>query len=135
MGPVMNKTDRGLYIVTLNNSEPISVNANDPRIANKAIKVTKANCKFGKAKNLKIREKNYFKIFGEQNVNFMPVAHLEDIDFVESAVLAKLDRYRMRGRTGRKNEWLENIRSERVLQIVFETLKESSISHERVVPD
>ena len=35
----------GLYIVTLRNDEPISVNANDPRIADKAIKVTRANCR------------------------------------------------------------------------------------------
>ena len=35
--------DSGIYIVTLNNEEPISVNAQDQRIAHKAIKVTKAN--------------------------------------------------------------------------------------------
>ena len=120
----------GIYIVTLNNSEPISVNANDPRIAHKTIKVTKANCKFGKAKSLKTREKNYFKVFGEQNVNFIPVAHLEDIDFVESAVLAKLDRYRLRGRTGRKNEWLEGISAEEVLHIALGTLDESGFSYQ-----
>ena len=63
--------ESGIYIVTLNNEEPISVNANDPRIAHKAIKVTRTNCKFGKARNLKAREKYYFKTFGEHNVNFM----------------------------------------------------------------
>ena len=66
--------DSGLYIVTLNNTRPISVNANDPRIADQAIKVTNANCKFGKAQSLKAREKNYFGVFGEHNVNFTPIA-------------------------------------------------------------
>lgn len=66
----------GIYIVTLNNDQPISVNANDPRIADKAIKVTKKNCKIGKAKDLIDRKKNYFKVFGEHNVNFRPVVKM-----------------------------------------------------------
>ena len=37
----------GLYIVTLNNSKPISANADDPRRADTAIKVNNENCKFG----------------------------------------------------------------------------------------
>ena len=120
----------GIYIVTLNNSEPISVNAQDPRVAHKAIKVTKANCKFGKAKVLSGREKNYFKTFGEHNVNFMPVALIEDFALAEKVVLANLDGYRMRGQTGRKNEWLEGISAEEVLGIVLETLELQGISHE-----
>ena len=125
--------DSGIYIVTLNNSEPISVNANDPRVAHKAIRVTKANCKFGKAESLKGREKNYFKTFDEQNVNFKSVALVKDITHAEKAVLARLDRYRMRGRTGRKNEWLEGIGSQDVLHIVLDTLDEVDISHEKFV--
>ena len=124
--------DSGIYIVTLNNNEPISVNANDPRIAHKAIKVTKANCKFGKAKSLKAREKNYFKTFGEHNVNFMPVAFIEDFANAEKSILARLDRYRMRGRTGRKNEWLENVSPDEVLQIVLDILAELGIPYRKL---
>jgi len=123
--------DSGIYIVTLNNSEPISVNAQDSRIAHKAIKVTKANCKFGKAKSLRAREKNYFKTFGEQNVNFMPVAFIEDYAHAERSILARLDRYRMRGRTGRKNEWLENVSPEEVLQIVLDAMAELGIPYRK----
>jgi len=123
--------DSGIYIVTLNNSEPISVNAQDPRIAHKAIKVTKANCKFGKAKSLRAREKNYFKPFGERNVNFMPVAFIEDFAHAERSILARLDRYRMRGRTGRKNEWLENVSPEEVLQIVLDAMAELGIPYRK----
>ena len=101
-----------------------------PRIAHKAIKVTSANCKFGKAKNLKAREKYYFKTFGEHNVNFMPVALVEDFAQAEKAVLARLDQYRIRGRTGRNNEWLENISAADVLVVVHDTLEEFEIPHE-----
>jgi hypothetical protein len=125
--------DSGIYIVTLNNDEPISVNENDPRIAHKAIKVTKANCKVGKARSLKAREKNYFKTFGESNVNFWPIAYLENFAQAEKAILSSLDRYRMRGRTGRKNEWLEGIDSAHVLTIVQRTLTELEIPHEQIV--
>ena len=125
--------DSGIYIVTLNNNEPISVNANDPRVAHKAIMVTKANCKFGKAQNLKAREKNYINVFGVQNVNFTPVALIEDIALAEKAVLERLDSYRIRGRTGRKNEWLEGIDEKDVLELALHTLNELGISHSKLV--
>jgi hypothetical protein len=124
--------DSGIYIVTLNNSQPISVNANDPRIAHKAIKVTKANCKFGKAGSLRSREKSYFKTFGEHNVNFIPIALTDDFAMAEEAVLERLDCYRMLGRTGQKNEWLEGIDAQKVLEIALHTLEELGISHEKV---
>ena len=38
----------GLYIVTLNNDQPISVNAHDPRHAQRAIRVTKEHCQCGR---------------------------------------------------------------------------------------
>src|SRR5947208_934420 len=99
----------GLYIVTLNNVTPISVNANDPRIASKCIMVTSANCKFGKAKNLSTRAGNYQKVFGAENVNFFPIVGLEDIASAERAVLNQLSQWRVRGNSGRKNEWLVGI--------------------------
>ena len=126
------RMESGLYIVTLNNDEPISVNANDPRMADKAIKVNKANCKFGRAKNLSAREKNYFKVFGEHNVNFKPLVRLEEINIAEKAILKRLDNYRIRGRTGRKNEWLKNISPENVEEIVFSTLKKKGVKYETI---
>ena len=120
----------GLYIVTLNNEHPISVNAQDPRIADKAIKVTKQNCKFGKAKVLEGRRKNYYKTFGEENVNYFPMVRMDDIEIAEKAVLAKLDDYRLRGRTGRKNEWLEGIEPNQILAVVISTLAELDVEYE-----
>ncbi len=123
----------GLYIVTLNNEHPISVNANDPRVADRAIKVTRENCKFGKAKILEGRKNNYYKTFGEENVNFKPIVRLQDIDSAENAILEKLDKHRMLGRTGRKNEWLEGINSNQVLEIAISTLNEFNFEYELVV--
>ena len=119
----------GLYIVTLNNFQPISVNAQDPRIADKAITVTRANCKFGKAKDLVARRKNYVKTFGEQNVNFFPLVLVKEIDVLEKQILKELDEYRMLGRTGRKNEWLEAIHPKKVESIALTVLSKSSVEH------
>ena len=120
----------GLYVVTLRNEQPISVNAHDPRIAERAIKVTKANCKFGKAKVLEGRRKNYDKTFGSEYVDFTPVAVLQDIAIAEKAILKKLDVYRIRGRTGRKNEWLHGIEYTDVITIIKETLLEIQVDHQ-----
>lgn len=124
--------ESGIYIVTLNNEHPISVNANDPRIAEKAIKVTKANCKVGKAKSLTAREKNYFKTFGEENVNFTPLAIIEDIALVERQILVVLDKFRIRGRTGRKNEWLSGIEASEAKQVVLKVVENSGVPYELV---
>ena len=122
----------GIYIVTLNNDQPISVNANDPRIAEKAIKVTKMNCKVGKAKNLTNRKNNYFKVFGEHNVNFRPLVRMVEIDQAEKAVLARLDQHRIRGNSGRKNEWLQNITSNELCNEVLSTLTDLGLPFELI---
>jgi hypothetical protein len=99
----------GIYIVTLKNDVPISANAHDPRVAGRAIAVTRANCKFGKARNLDARRKNYERTFRIENIRFFPIAEIEDIAGVERKVLARLRDFRVRGATGRKNEWLVGI--------------------------
>lgn len=122
----------GIYIVTLNNSEPISVNAGDKRIAEKCIKVTRGHCKFGQAQDLASRKKDYLKHFGEANVNFIPLAQLRDAERVERAILLRLDDFRIRGKTGRKNEWLVGIEPMEVERIVFSTLDELHPDYERL---
>lgn len=122
----------GLYITTLKNKEPISVNAQDKRIAHKAIKVTFENCKFGKAKNLDIRKKNYEKTFGVENVNFQPIATLLETELAEKEILSQLDVFRIRGRTGRKNEWLQGIEPEIVYSIAMKVLKELDLDYQIV---
>ncbi|MDA8150929.1 MAG: GIY-YIG nuclease family protein [Nitrospiraceae bacterium] len=113
----------GIYLVTLNNEDPISVNAHDPRIADRCIRVNHLNCKIGKAKNLERRKKNYFKTFGEENVNFRILVRLLKIEEAEYSIKSNLKKYRIKGNTGRPNEWLENILPEDVIRTVIQTLK------------
>ena len=122
----------GLYIVTLNNKNPISVNANDPRNAEKSIKVTRENCKFGKAKNLNVREKNYISTFGKENVNYFPIVKVSEIDEIEKTILKSLNEYRIKGRTGMKNEWLQNISPEKVENIIIDVLNKENIKYEKL---
>ena len=121
--------ESGLYIVTLKNQEPISVNAQDKRIADKAIKVTSKNCKFGKARIFKRRKKDYEKVFGIENVTFHPIVAMLEIELAEREVLTKLDKFRVRGKTGRKNEWLQGISPEDVYSIALSTLCKMGLEH------
>lgn len=122
----------GIYIVVLHNDEPISVNAHDQRVAERAIKVTKANCKFGKTKDLQRRRKDYYKTFGEQNVTFIPVAQVEDVKAVEKAVKLRLQNFMIRGRTGRRNEWLERTTPCEVKNIALTILAELGVVFRRL---
>lgn len=99
----------GLYIVTLLNEQPISVNAQDPRIAERCIKVTRLNCKVGKARSLEARARNYAKTFGQCNVVFRPIAITEDLGPAERSILRALCAWRVRGRRRRMTEWLVGI--------------------------
>ena len=117
----------GLYIVTLTNEHPISVNADRPAIAERCIKVTRDNCKFGKALNLNTRRSNYFKTFGEQYVRFFPIAAVAVPHVVESLVANELLPFRIRGSTGRPNEWLAGVSPSAVEAIVLAALASSGL--------
>lgn len=122
----------GLYIVSLTNDAPISVNANDPRIASKCVTVTRLNCKFGRTVHLTRRSHSYARIFGPSNVTFVPIAEVEELHRAERAVLQQLDRFRLRGPTRRKNEWLSGITPAEVEDIVFSTLDREGIAYRRM---
>jgi hypothetical protein len=117
----------GLYIVTLNNDELISVNAHNPKISEKCIKVNSANCKFGKARNLATRKRNYEKTFGAVNINFLPIAALENTTEAETLILKLLSEWQIRGATGRKNEWLQGIAADEVQRIAISALSQAQI--------
>lgn len=109
----------GIYVVSLSNEEPISVNADRP-FADRCVFVTKANCKFGRAVNLARRHQNYVKTFGAQHVTFEVVALTDNPAMLEAAIGARLASYRVRGRTGRANEWLVGITAGEVKQVIIE---------------
>lgn len=115
---------RGIYLVELLNEDPISVNAYNRRIAARCIHVRKGHCKAGRARNLHARERLYCRNFGAHHVVFRVLALLDDISACERRVLQELDPWRIRGRTGRKNEWLEGIDADEVVTRVLRAVRE-----------
>lgn len=115
----------GLYVVALTNIEPIAVNAHDPRRAERCIRVNHENCKFGKARDLALRQRAYWRTFGRAVVRFRPIALLDRIDEAEREVLGRLSAWRLRGSTGRRNEWLSGISADEVERIAWTVLTQS----------
>jgi hypothetical protein len=114
----------GVYVVGLRNDDPISVNADRLGVAERCIKVTRANCKFGRAVNLQRRQGNYMRTFGAQNVVFHFFAVTPHYREVERRVGGALLPHRKRGATGRLNEWLEGIAIEEVERLVRQAVNE-----------
>ncbi len=102
----------GLYIVVLRNEEPIPVNCGDARIESRRIRVTRDHCKFGKTNDFGCRHLAYERVFGAATVDFAPLFALEDIARAERTVLVELAPWRLRGRSGRRNEWLGGFSAE-----------------------
>ena len=120
-----------IYLVTLNNEMPISVKNDDHRHRENTIKVNFQNCKVGQTTNSEARKASYYKTFGEENVNFSVIAvEVEKCKAIEASILKELDSYRMRGTTGRKNEWLENIGSREVERVINDHLFWSGVNYE-----
>lgn len=118
----------GIYLVVLRNEHLISVNADRPRIADRCIKVTRKNCKYGKAVNLARRRKDYVKTFGATNVDFRVLAETEFHNQIETALNGLLSPYRIKGRSGRPNEWLEGITATEVERRICEVIKSFSLA-------
>lgn len=118
----------GIYVVTLNNKTPISINSKDPRRADKVYKANYKNIKVGKANSLKSRMGDYFKTFGEENVNFLPIIITEDFDEAEKIIKKALDNFRVRNPTSNvKTEWLIGITRDQAIKIAVTTTYHSSI--------
>lgn len=118
----------GLYFVTLRNLEPISVNRGNRRIEHRCIRVNRENCKFGKARDFARRRAGYLRVFGAENVSFVALFGTEDVANAERAVLAELAPWRMRGRSGRRNEWLAGIAPGEVECIAERALRGAGIA-------
>ncbi|MFE8034042.1 GIY-YIG nuclease family protein [Thiohalocapsa marina] len=121
--------DSGLYLVTLTNEDPISANAHDARIAETCVAVNRDNCKFGKARSLRNRSKNYCKTFGARYANFLAIAavSIQDLERAERLVAEQLRPYRICGPSGRITEWMKGIEPTQVVRIAMKTLEECEI--------
>ncbi len=121
--------DSGLYLVTLTNEDPISANAHDDRIAETSVAVNQDNCKFGKARSLRNRGKNYCKTFGARYATFQAIAavSIQDLERAERLVAEQLRPYRIRGPSGRITEWMKGIEPTQVVRIAPKTLEDCGI--------
>ena len=118
----------GLYVVTLTNDEPISVNADRPSIADRCIKVHRAHCKFGKALDLHARRNNYQKTFSGY-ARFHPIAAVHPPEPVETLVGMELEQFRVRGLTGLPNEWLLGVTPEQVESVILMALEQARLPY------
>ncbi len=117
-------TSPGIYVVTLTNEHRISVNADRPKIAARCISVNRDNCKYGRAVNLARRKADYQKTFGSEYVVFKVVAVTSNFEAIESEAGNRLGAFRIRGLTGKPNEWLQGISVSEVERILLEVIEE-----------
>jgi len=82
----------GIYVARILSSTPMPV-TRDKRYVNICATVDKYNIKIGKAKNLKLRESNYWKDFDKNNVIFRPLAVLDDIQKAETSITQSKRRF------------------------------------------
>lgn len=99
----------GLYFVRLSGAELISVNHNDLKRRDRCIMVNSENSKYGIAQNLRSRYLNYCRTFGRERVQFAVLGLASAPAAFESKLHRHFGKYRMRGLTGRLNEWLAGI--------------------------
>lgn len=119
----------GIYVARILSDIPMPV-TRDKRYVETCARVDKNNVKVGKARNFAIRQSNYWKDFDEENVVFISLAILDDIQRAETAILRHLKKYRKRSPKGRMMDWLENIEIERVIEEVYSVLDKEGIPHE-----
>jgi hypothetical protein len=121
----------GIYVARILTDIPMPV-TRDKRYVETCARVDNRNVKVGKAQNLAARQSNYWKDFDEENVVFIPLAILDDIQRAETAILRHLKKYRKRSPKGRLMDWLENIGTEAVIKEVYSVLTNEGIRHDAI---
>ena len=109
-------TCSGLYIVQPTNVEPICSYRGDKRREGSGTPIKVGCIKFGMAKNLDRRRKNYEKTFGKHNIFFAPIVYSSLSHKIERAVKIQVKASRIRSPKNRPLEWLTDIS--------FQTLKQ-----------
>lgn len=112
----------GLYFVRLSGDELISVNHNDLKRRDRCIMVNSANSKYGIAQNLRNRYLSYCRTFGRERVQFAVLGLASAPAPIESKLHRHFGKYRMRGLSGRLNEWLAGIDPDVAFQQALEII-------------
>lgn len=117
----------GLYFVRLSGDELISVNQNDLKRRDRCIKVNSRNSKYGIAQNLRSRYKSYCRTFGRERVQFAVLGLAAAPAAIESKLHQHFGKYRMRGLSGRQNEWLAGIDPDVAFQQALEIFDQHGV--------
>lgn len=113
--------DSGIYIALIRTEEYMPV-TRDRRYVETCARINNQNVKIGKAQSFRVRERNYWKDFDQDNVEFIPIARLVDIQGAETAILQRLDAYRLLSPKKGKMDWLTGISPTQVVQTAYTVL-------------
>jgi hypothetical protein len=121
----------GIYVATLRSNELVPV-TQDTRYVQTCGRVNCSNVKVGKARNLALRERDYWKDFGADNVSFVAIAITQEkeIQAAETAVLRRLRTFRKRSPKGGMMDWLQDIAVDEAIAMVHEALTNARITYE-----
>lgn len=129
LGGRVNAGVSGIYIVLLHTEQLMPV-TRDPRYVHACARVNSKNVKIGKAKNFEARKQNYSSDFDAHNVEFVPLACLDDIQRAETAIIHRLDGFRMLSPKGGKLEWLVGISPEQAVRTAYAALDAGAFDYE-----
>ena len=121
----------GIYVATLRSHELVPV-TQDIRYVETCARVNCSNVKVGKARDLSLRERDYWKDFGADNVSFVALAITQEIQAAETAVLRRLKPFRKRSPKGGMMDWLQDITVDEAVAVTHEALTNAGIPYERL---
>lgn len=110
----------GIYFVMLLGHELVSVNSDRPKIADQCIFVNDKNSKYGQAKNLNRRYLDYCRVFGNDRILFNVLVQTGNTQIYETALHKHFEKFRVKGRSGHLNEWIEGIEPQQALKEAIE---------------
>ncbi|SEQ50870.1 hypothetical protein SAMN05421693_1403 [Ectothiorhodospira magna] len=119
----------GIYVAIPLSSRLMPV-TRDPRYVNDCARVNNLNVKIGKARSFTVRQRNYWADFDPENIEFVPIAKVEDIQQAETAILRKLDSFRLISPKGGKMDWLVGIEACLVVSNAYEALRAEGIDYQ-----
>ncbi len=123
--------DSGIYIAILLTDQYLPV-TRDPRYTATCARVNNQNVKVGKARSFRVRESNYWQDFDQPNVEFIPIARLAEIDRAETAILRRLDTFRLLSPKRSKMDWLAGITPAEVVRIAYAILDKNGFDYQAI---
>ena len=118
----------GIYFVRLKGKDLAPIDRN-PRRIDHCIRVNAQNCKFGQARNLRSRYRDYQRTFGADRIIFDVLVVCHNPDAVERRLKTLFLSHLIRGLTGRTNEWLHGIDPEQALHLAHNVCVQAETSH------